>query len=90
MVDGGVTALVGSNEAGKTSLLQALAHTNHSDPFTGSERTRGSNEDDPGCIRLKFLIEAEDTAALKEIEGGERVRWYTVTKQVDGKKLHPS
>jgi hypothetical protein len=85
MVDGGVTALVGSNEAGKTSLLQALAHTNHSDPFTGSERTRGSNEDDPGCIRLKFLIEAEDTAALEEIEGGERVRWYTVTKQVDGK-----
>jgi hypothetical protein len=85
VVDGGVTALVGSNEAGKTSLLQALAHTNHSDPFTGSERTRGSNEDDPGCIRLKFLIEAEDTAALEEIEGGERVRWYTVTKWVDGK-----
>jgi predicted ATP-dependent endonuclease of OLD family len=83
-VDGEVTALVGPNEAGKTSLLQALAHMNHEEPFTGSERTRGSDEDEVGYIRLKFLIEEKDTAALDGVEGGERVRWYTVTKRADG------
>jgi predicted ATP-dependent endonuclease of OLD family len=83
-VDGEVTALVGPNEAGKTSLLQALAHMNHSEAFTGSERTRGFHEDDASYIQLRFLIEAEDTAALQGIEGAERVKWYTVTKGADG------
>ena len=85
IVDGEVTALVGSNEAGKTSVLEALAHMNNAEPFTGSQRSRGSQDDGGGYVRLRFLIESADTVALRGIEGGERVRWYTVTKRDDGK-----
>jgi energy-coupling factor transporter ATP-binding protein EcfA2 len=83
-VDGEVTALIGPNEAGKTSVLQALAHMNHSEPFAGSERTRGSSEDDASYIRLSFLLEPEDMASLVGIEGAEKVKWYIVTKRADG------
>ena len=84
-VDGDITALVGPNEAGKTSVLQALVHMNDREAFTASEMSRGieaSEHRHP--VELRFLLEPDDIAALSEIPGTSDIRWYTISKAQDG------
>jgi predicted ATP-dependent endonuclease of OLD family len=86
-VDGHITALVGPNEVGKTSLLAALAHTNDTEPFTASELSRGLDVDEISApVQLRFLLESDDLAALGGIAGASEVRWYTFSKASDGSR----
>lgn len=84
-VDGNITALVGPNEVGKTSILRALAHTNNTEPFAASELSRGADIDENAPpVVLRFLLEAQDIEALSEIPGTAELRWYTLSKARDG------
>ncbi|HEX8130057.1 MAG TPA: AAA family ATPase [Pyrinomonadaceae bacterium] len=88
-LDGKLIAIVGPNEAGKSSLLRVLQHLNHRDAFVKSgssqEITRGilvRNED--VVIGFTFLLEESDKSAVAGVEDTEKIRWMIVEKRVDG------
>jgi predicted ATP-dependent endonuclease of OLD family len=85
-VDGDVTALVGPNEAGKTTILDALLQMNDDEPFAASEITRGFKpHDDDFIVRLDFLLDDEDRSALADIAEAADVRWYHLSKAANGR-----
>ena len=65
---GSIIAVVGANEAGKTSLLEAMVHISSDQPFHAREQTRGTvinNEE--WLVRADFSLEAEDRALLGDL-----------------------
>ena len=62
---GPVTAIVGPNEAGKTSLLRAIAHLSKEEAFERREFT-GRSQPDPAqrVVRAIFELEAADLEAV--------------------------
>jgi predicted ATP-dependent endonuclease of OLD family len=85
-------AIVGPNEAGKTTLLKCLLHFNHRNPFiaTGGsqELTRGVNAgDDETIAEWTFAIDAGDRDILNEIPEAKDARWYAIKKRKNGKAL---
>lgn len=61
-VDESLVAIIGPNEAGKSSLLAALEQVgSHTHPGS-SDRTRG--QEDPAVVRALYQIEAEDRQGL--------------------------
>lgn len=84
-LDADVIALVGPNEAGKTALLEALAHLNAEGEFRSREITRELSLP-AGHIVLgaRFLLEPEDQAALEEFVPDHDARWFVVTKNAGG------
>jgi HEAT repeat protein len=88
-VDGKLIAVVGPNEAGKSSFLNALYRLNDGDPFVTSggspETTRNvSIPDSQNIIEAKYLLDDADREAIKDIPGGEKARWFTLKKRKDG------
>jgi len=89
-LDGHLVAIVGPNEAGKSSLLNALLTLENNKPFGRQELTRGmSFTDDSTIVEALYLIEQEDKDAVKEIMGAiGSPRWYTEWKVADGNRYH--
>ncbi len=93
-VAGEVVALVGPNEAGKSSILNAMLFLDNGEPFTPRERTR----DTQGISQIKagYVLDDDDRLALEDLPGGRNVRWWTYGKRtVDNQhghffELHPS
>jgi hypothetical protein len=85
-VDGRVVAIVGPNEAGKTSLLNALRHLNVSGDFSQGELSRGTDPPDGPIVWARFLLEDEDREALNQLPGTENVRWFVSAKYLDGER----
>ena len=88
-LDSKVTAIVGPNEAGKSSFLAALNHWNHEEGLLRSgssqETTRGTScNDDDVAFDCTFLLEEEDREALAEIPEAKDVRWLSVKKRIQG------
>jgi hypothetical protein len=84
-LDGRLFAISGPNEAGKSSLLDALAHLSHDEPLAARELTRRRPPPDDGVIlRARFLLDAEDVAAVSDLHGGSAARWLIVEKVQDG------
>ncbi|MEM9942051.1 MAG: AAA family ATPase [Planctomycetota bacterium] len=85
-----LVAIVGPNEAGKTSLLRCLQHFNHRKAFVDSggsqELTRGAAiEDDDTIAEWTFALDDDDRAAIKDIPEATSVRWYAIEKKKTGK-----
>lgn len=93
VLDGKVVGIFGPNEAGKTSVLRALEHLNHTGSFatSGSEQetTRGTNiEDDDEVICATYWVTEDDRTALKKIPEAADVRWVEISKPAKGKTFY--
>jgi predicted ATP-dependent endonuclease of OLD family len=86
-----VVAIVGPNEAGKSSLLNALSRVGSEEPFPDGDfsgRERPYDVDDPDEIPLilsaEFVVEDEDRERLAGIPGAEAIKLYRIRKWADG------
>lgn len=77
-VDEKLVAIVGPNEAGKSSFLQALAHLETDEDFPDSVRTRGTTRQPK--VWARFVLDDDDKAALAGIAEACDVRQFIVTK----------
>lgn len=87
-VDGKLIAIVGPNESGKSSFLQALMHFNHNEPLTSSGGTRETTRNvnvppKQSVVEATYLVEENDREALSEEHGGQDIRWCKVSKKPD-------
>src|SRR5689334_17319007 len=78
-VRGKVTAVVGPNEAGKSTLLRALASVSNGNPFTegpgGDIPRRSSPEPSEVALEMTFALDADDQQALAHIPSEMRPKW---------------
>lgn len=64
-LDNKVLAIVGPNEAGKTTLLKALAYVNNRAMLSVAERSRGLDiPDSHTVVRVQYLLNDDDRAAV--------------------------
>ena len=59
---GKLLAILGPNEAGKSSLLKSLERLDDNDEFQTTERSRGANDKNPS-IKATYLLSQEDCDA---------------------------
>jgi AAA domain, putative AbiEii toxin, Type IV TA system/AAA domain len=84
-LDGRLLAISGPNEAGKSSLLDALAHLSHDRPISVRELTRRTYiPADQVILRARFLLDTDDIAAISDLNGGSDARWLIVEKLQHG------
>lgn len=78
-VDGKLVAVVGPNESGKSSFLEALMHLNHTEPLNtgGGMQETTRNMDIPTnrtVIEGTYLLDDDDKLALRNVHGGRQAR----------------
>jgi predicted ATP-dependent endonuclease of OLD family len=77
-VDEKLIAIVGPNEAGKSSFLEALAHLEDDAGFSPSLRTRGASTS--AAVWARFVLDDDDKAALAGVPEAHELRQFIVTK----------
>jgi len=78
-----LVAIVGPNEAGKSSLLAALTRFNDVNAFDlQRDQPRKSNAKPE--LKGQFVLEEADLALLDGIPGGSDVRWVNLSKTTSG------
>lgn len=75
-------AVVGPNEAGKSSFLNALEELNDEKSIDEADATR-TQQDDPQ-ISATFVLESKDYEWLSHIDGAENITECTITKLGSG------
>jgi predicted ATP-dependent endonuclease of OLD family len=88
-LDGKLIAIIGSNEAGKSSFLEALQRLNNYNKFiiSGGEQelTRGgSYPDNHLVISATFLVDDEDRKAISHLDDTAKIRYFKWEKKVSG------
>ena len=83
-VDAPVVALVGPNESGKTTVLDALVKLSQNVAFTPDDETRDLPLQGP-VLEALYLLDADDRKALTDsVPEASEVRWYYVLRESDG------
>ncbi len=88
--EGKLTAVVGPNEAGKTTLLEAMAHLDSDvsflSPEEGSPPASRSRMPEPAAIVVAalFRLEDHDRRLVKNLPGSETLRFLSVARRADG------
>lgn len=86
IVDDPIVALVGPNEAGKTSILNAITKGVDKNSFDVSDISQGVADVGPNPLAtFKFLLEDDDLAIISEIPHSETPKWLFV-KQAAGRR----
>src|SRR5579872_7612902 len=87
-VDTKLVCLIGANEAGKSTVLDALSMARHGGALEPRDRSRRQQvPDDREAVRLKYRLDPDDVEALAGIETDEDVsaiRWFEVVYRADG------
>jgi predicted ATP-dependent endonuclease of OLD family len=86
-LDGRLIAFVGRNEAGKTSLLEALAwfSDEDDDALPATHVTHGKAVDDEDAVvEVTYHLGPEDKAALADLDLLEEPEWFAIERQRDG------
>ncbi|MEJ2814975.1 AAA family ATPase [Caulobacter sp. CCG-8] len=79
--NGKLLAILGPNEAGKSSFLEAIAHLGHDREFEAREVSRGVEPS--ACVIIgRFFLDADDL----EIAGLDGPRWMILTKKKNGRR----
>jgi hypothetical protein len=91
--DAKLVCLIGANEAGKSSVLDALEAAQGGGEFPGADGTRGEVlPPQRRVIELRFRVDDIDRAALSTVPrdpgGPQDPRWYTVIRHADGSSSH--
>jgi hypothetical protein len=85
---GRLIAIVGPNEAGKSSILQALQWSDTGGEIPSWDRTRRAGVDpDQVVVRLRWLVEPEDRTEIAHLHGGmdpKRAHWLIVSRRANG------
>jgi hypothetical protein len=89
-LDAKLIAVVGPNEAGKSTLLEALAHLHSDEEVPVSRRSRGAVgvTDESQGIRATFQLDEEDKAALGDLGLDEKPVRATIARSMSGKSVH--
>ncbi len=84
--------VVGPNEAGKSSMLDALAHLDNDTAFRPTDRTRGEPGSTIPQVRPRFVLEREDKDTIAEVPEAKGVRQLVIWKQGGerGYRLEPA
>lgn len=84
-VDGRMIAFLGPNEAGKSSILQALSWASTGDPLDPKLSTRG-REAEPGVaiVRVHYRLEESDYIHLQDIAMEGKINTFVVEKHSQG------
>jgi predicted ATP-dependent endonuclease of OLD family len=84
---GKLTAVVGPNEAGKSTLLELLKSARNNDAIPPLARPRGlSPSDEDVAFELWYRIDESDRGALSHLNAPEHVEWYVVAKTYGGER----
>jgi predicted ATP-dependent endonuclease of OLD family len=82
---GPVIAIVGPNEAGKTSLLRAIEHlSSDDDTFDPSELTDRRPTRRPWLVGAHFSLDADDRKELGKLVPKDHELTYVVSRDADG------
>jgi predicted ATP-dependent endonuclease of OLD family len=86
-LDAKVLAIVGPNEAGKTTFLNALAFLDRKgQELSPAERSRASTVDgDTKIVQVNFILDDEDRTALEELDLEELPHAASIYRKADGR-----
>ncbi len=89
-LDGDLTAFVGFNEAGKTSMLDALAWFTGGGtlPIADRNRTRPPASDDSEVVEVFYELSCSDRELLADIDCEQVPTSLTLSRTVDGNRLY--
>jgi energy-coupling factor transporter ATP-binding protein EcfA2 len=90
--DAKLVCLIGANEAGKSTVLDALEFAQEGGEFQLADRTRGEAlPSDRRVVELRFRLDDADRAAVSTVPrdpgGPQEVRWFTVARTASGERL---
>lgn len=84
-----IVALVGPNEAGKSTLLEGLALLDHSGALAHGWIARGERVDPTDTlVEAKYALSEEERGLAAEYGFEPEVRWYVRRRRVDGGMDH--
>ncbi len=84
---GRLVAIVGPNEAGKSSLLDALTRLNTDEPLLESDLTRAARPgDDAVVLTVTFALDSTDKAVVGHIGEASGAKRFVVTKLRSGRR----
>lgn len=87
-LDAKVIAIVGPNEAGKTTLLKALAHVDGETAVPVPQRSRATEVTDQTRVTtLDYIVEEQDQSLLADLDLHEQPTRAQIARSASGDKL---